>query len=70
MPYPTNAIDEDAILAGEVVGQWSSRDGRYGVAVRDIFSDAGWTPAEPVRARDWHDHASGSRVESTETTFD
>ena len=69
MPYSPNAIDDDAIQ-GQVVGQWPPGDGRYGVAVRDIFSDAGWTPAEPVRARDWHDNGSGARVQSTETTFD
>lgn len=70
MPYSPSAIDDDAILPGQVVGQWSPRDARYGVAVRDIFSDAGWTPAEPVRARDWHDVGNGARVQSTETTFD
>ncbi|HET8818182.1 MAG TPA: hypothetical protein VFM73_01390 [Xanthomonadaceae bacterium] len=68
MPYPTNAPDDDAVT-GHVVGQWSPR-GHYGVAVRDIFSNADWTPAEPVRARDWHDIGTGVLVQSTETTFD
>lgn len=41
----------------------------YGTVVRDIFNDAGWTPAEPVRARDWHDCGAGHCVQS-ETAFD
>ena len=73
MPYPTNAIDDDVLQAapaGHVIDQADPNGGRYGVAVRDIFSDATWTPAEPVRARDWKDHGSGARVQATETTFD
>ena len=69
MPYSPDAIDDDA-RHGQVVGQWSPHDGHYGVAVRDIFSDAGWTPAEPVRARDWRDIGSVARIQATETTFD
>lgn len=73
MPYPTHATDDDAPqagYAGQMVEQADPQGGRYGVAVRDIFSDATWTPAEPVRARDWHDNGSGATVQSTETTFD
>lgn len=65
MPYQTR----DALPAADagqgqvVVDQLAPR---YGVAVRDIFSDARWTPAEPVRVRDWHDTAA----QSSETDFD
>lgn len=45
------------------------QDARYGVAVRDMFSDASWSPVEPVRARDWRDTGEGSPVAS-ETEFD
>lgn len=76
MPYqPRHFHDQDSlptepVQAGHFVDQASSRDGRYGVAVRDMFSDAGWTPVEPVRARDWRDNGTGSAVLSSETTFD
>lgn len=75
MPYAREAFrdtrpDDDASVAGHLVEQPSPRDGRYGVAVRDMFSDGGWTPAEPVRARDWRDNGTGSGVQSSETTFD
>lgn len=70
MPYSTHASDDDTRPTGHVVGPWTSRAGHYGVAVRDIFSDAAWTPAEPVRARDWHDIGGGAHVQSTETSFD
>ena len=43
---------------------------QYGVAVRDIFSDARWSQAEPVRARDWRDTAAGDAAASCETDFD
>lgn len=43
---------------------------QYGVAVRDIFSDARWTPAEPVRVRGWHDSGDGTAASSSETDFD
>lgn len=66
MPYPTTAIPDDDAQASVAIDQQPSR---YGVAVRDIFSDAGWSPAEPVRARDWHDCGAGTCVQS-ETTFD
>lgn len=69
MPYPTTTVDDEAVHAGHVADQRAPR-GPYGVAVRDIFSDAGWAPAEPVRARDWHDTGSGARVQWSETTFD
>ena len=68
MPYPTHARPDDSPSAGQVVDQWSPQEGRYGVAVRDIFSDAGWTPAEPVRARDWRD--TGEDARWSETSFD
>lgn len=75
MPYPMHAFDDDALqgqatVAGQLVEQPSPRDGRYGVVVRDMFSDAAWTAAEPVRARDWRDTGSGSALRSSETTFD
>ena len=68
MPYQNHATTPGlSNQAGhETIDQMAPR---YGVAVRDIFSDAGWTPAEPVRARDWHDCGSGDCVQS-ETTFD
>lgn len=69
MPYPTHAFDAPAD-AGQPVDQPTPHEGRYGVAVRDIFSDGGWTPAEPVRARDWHDIGADARVRWAETTFD
>lgn len=69
MPHPNTATTPDlSNEAGhETIDQMSPR---YGVVVRDIFSDAGWTPAEPVRARDWHDCGGGSGVQSSETSFD
>lgn len=70
MPYNAIASDEDSMPTGHVVGAWTTRAGHYGVAVKDIFSDADWAPAEPVRARDWHDIGSGPRIESSETNFD
>ena len=68
MAHPNQATSPDmAHRAGhETIDQSSPR---YGVAVRDIFSDASWSPAEPVRARDWHDFGSGAALQS-ETTFD
>ena len=66
MPYPTAATPDSDTQAAAVIDQQSHR---YGVAVRDIFSDASWAPAEPVRARDWHDCGDGTCVQS-ETTFD
>lgn len=50
-------------------GATVDQDARYGVAVRDMFSDASWSPVEPVRARDWRDTGEGSPVAS-ETEFD
>lgn len=76
MPYQPHDLHEDDSLrlgpvqGGQLVDQTSSPDGHYGVAVRDMFSDAGWTPAEPVRARDWRDNGTGLAVPSSETTFD
>lgn len=68
MPYPNAAIpDIDTRADAAVIDQSAPR---YGVAVRDIFSDAGWTPVEPVRARDWHDCRAGACIQSSETTFD
>lgn len=71
MPHPTYAARSDAGHAAghETVDQLSPRHAAYGVAVRDIFSGEGWSPAEPVRARDWHDIGEGTAV-STETAFD
>lgn len=66
MPYPTPANPDHDAQAATFIDQ---RQPHYGVVVRDIFSDAGWTPAEPVRARDWHDCGAGTCVQS-ETTFD
>ncbi len=68
MPYPNNAPTPglEAHPGHETIDQSSAR---YGVAVRDMFSDAGWTPAELVRARDWHDCGGADCVQS-ETTFD
>ena len=68
MPYPNTESQPglESRPGHETIDQSSSR---YGVAVRDIFSDAAWTPAEPVRARDWHDCGGGDCVQS-ETTFD
>lgn len=81
MPYqprdsqPQDFREDDSLWAGPVeagrfVGEASPRDGRYGVAVRDMFSDAAWTPAEPVRARGWRDSGTGAVVQSSATTFD
>ena len=39
-------------------------------AARDIFSEGRWSLVEPVRARDWHDVARGTSLESSETAFD
>ena len=68
MPYQNNASHPglESRHGHETVDQTSPR---YGVAVRDIFSDAGWAPAELVRARDWHDCGGADCVQS-ETTFD
>lgn len=67
MPYPNVALpDPDVHTDAAVIDQAP----RYGVAVRDIFNDARWTPVEPVRARDWHDCGAGPFVQSSETTFD
>ena len=74
MPYPTHAIDDQA-EAGQLVDQPMAHEGqvheaRYGVVVRDIFSDGGWTQAEPVRARDWRDNGWDARVQWSETSLD
>ena len=68
MPYQNNASHPglESQHGHEIVDQSSPR---YGVVVRDIFSDAGWAPAELVRARDWHDCGGADCVQS-ETTFD
>lgn len=67
MPYRLQAtiIDDQP---GSAVGDASGQP--YGVAVRDIFSDARWVPAEPVRVRGWHDSGEGSAVLASETDFD
>lgn len=75
MPYRTHAyapreVPADATAVGQLVDQPPSRGGRFGVAVRDMFSDAAWTPVEPVRARDWRDNGPGTAVLSSETSFD
>jgi hypothetical protein len=75
MPHPMHdpmlAQVGQAVPAGELVDQPSVHEGHHGVAVvRDIFSDARWTPVEPVRARDWHDNGAGAAILSSETTFD
>ena len=74
MPYTTHALDDPAD-AGQLVDQplpheGQAHGGRYGVVVRDIFSDGGWTQAEPVRARDWHDNGSDARLQWSETSLD
>lgn len=76
MPYQPrdfhdyNAVWAEPVQAGHFVEQGSPRAVGFGVAVRDMFSDAGWTPVEPVRARGWRDNGTGSAVLSSETTFD
>lgn len=66
MRHSTSSSPGPDARATEVIDQQSHH---YGTVVRDIFNDADWTPAEPVRARDWHD-CGADRVQSSETTFD
>ena len=68
MPYRMHETGPAAANASHAVVDTGSQP--YGVAVRDIFSDARWTPAEPVRARDWHDTDGGGAAPSSETTLD
>ena len=67
MPYRLQATTIDD-QPGSAVGDASGQP--YGVAVRDIFSDARWSPAEPVRARGWRDTAAGDAAPASETDLD